>query len=155
MIESAGVAVVDLKSGTGEEPTVLCVRAYANWDFPKGQLEKGESHRQAAQREVLEEVSLIHGTDYVITDRANPPTSVTYGKGKKRKTATYFIGLAMPGCATPFLPVNPELGKPENDEYRWVPISELRDLMPGRLQRICDTVIQYAEFDAVATRLGV
>ena len=153
MIESAGVAVVDLKSGTGEEPTVLCVRAYANWDFPKGQLEKGESHIQAAIREVEEETTLNHGADYVLS--GGPAGSTTYGRGAKKKTATYFIGLAMPGIKEPFLPVNPELGKPENDEYRWVPISELRDLMPGRLQRICDTVIQYAEFDAVATRLGV
>lgn len=154
MIESAGVAIVDLRVGTGEEPTVLCVRAYANWDFPKGRLEPGETHRQAARREVLEEVSLIHGTDYVITDRAVPPTSVTYGTGKKRKTATYFIGLAMPGCATPFLPVNPELGKPENDEWRWVPISKLSELMPSRLQGTVDALIAYSDVATALAQLG-
>jgi len=150
MIESAGVAIVDLKSGSGEEPVVLCVRAYANWDFPKGQLDEGENHIQAAIREVKEETTLSHGADYILT--GGPAGATTYGKGEKKKTATYFIGLAMPGIKEPFLPVNPDLGKPENDEWRWVPLSELQGLMPGRLQHICSTVIQYAEADAVSPR---
>ena len=41
MIQSAGVAIVDLNlEDPTAEATVLCVRAYANWDFPKGQLEE-------------------------------------------------------------------------------------------------------------------
>ena len=43
----------------------------------------------------------------------------------------------------PFLPVSEELGKPENDEYRWVPLSKLHGLMPGRLQGICDSIISW------------
>ena len=45
----------------------------------------------------------------------------------------------------PFLPVNPELGKPENDEYRWVKVSELHDLMPNRLTEICSKVLTWTE----------
>ena len=138
MIKSAGVAVVDLNlDDPTAEATVLCVRAYANWDFPKGQLEEGESHVQAAIREVEEEVSLLHGADYILSGR--PAGATTYGKGNRKKTATYYIGQRM-SDTTPFLPVSEELGKPENDEYRWVPLSELDSLMPGRLQSICKAI---------------
>ena len=141
MIQSAGVAIVDLNlEDPTAEATVLCVRAYANWDFPKGQLEKGESHIQAAIREVHEEVSLQHGADYIVSGKA--AGSTTYGKGSRQKTATYYIGQRM-SDTVPFLPVNPELGKPENDEYRWVPLSGLHDLMPGRLQSICNAIVRW------------
>lgn len=143
MIQSAGVAIIDLSpQGTDLEPTVLCVRAYANWDFPKGQLEKEEVHMQAAIREVEEETSLRHGQDYILL--GGPTGQVTYGSGSKKKTATYYAGIRM-SVTTPYLPVNPELGKPENDEYRWVPLSKLKTLMPPRLQSICDNVIDEAE----------
>ena len=60
MQQSAGYAIIDNDAGT-----VLCVRAYSKWDFPKGHLEAGETHKQAAVREVMEEVVLAHGIDYV------------------------------------------------------------------------------------------
>lgn len=142
MIQSAGVAIIDLNLGKEIEPTVLCVRAYSNWDFPKGQLEKEEVHIQAAIREVEEETSLLHGQDYILL--GGPSGQVTYGTGSRKKTATYYAGLRM-SVTKPFLPVNPELGKPENDEYRWVPISKLKDLMPARLQGICDNIIDEAD----------
>jgi len=143
MIQSAGVAIVDLKTGDPtSEPHILCVRAYANWDFPKGQLEEDESHVQAAVREVQEEVSLLHGSDYILT--GGSAGSVTYGTGARKKTATYYIGLAMPSISEPFLPVNPEIGKPENDEWRWVPLSALGDFMPGRLTSICAKIESWA-----------
>ena len=52
MIESAGIIIID---DSIPERKALCVRAYSNWDFPKGQLEAGESHLEAAKREVEEE----------------------------------------------------------------------------------------------------
>lgn len=139
MIESAGVAIVDLNL---DEPlleaSVLCVRAYANWDFPKGQLEEGESHIGAAIRETEEETTMQHGSDYILSGPAGGST--TYGTGAKKKTATYYIGMRM-SDKTPFLPVSEELGKPENDEYRWVELSKLHSLMPGRLQGLCDSIV--------------
>ena len=141
MIESAGVAIVDLNLNEPLlEASVLCVRAYANWDFPKGQLEEGESHIGAAIREVEEETTLQHGADYIVSSA--PAGSMTYGSGSKKKTATYYIGMSM-SDKTPFLPVNEELGKPENDEYRWVELSRLHSLMPGRLQSICDSIVTW------------
>ena len=141
MIQSSGVAIVDLNlENPTEEATVLCVRAYSNWDFPKGQQEEGEAIITTAIREVEEETTMVHGPDYILTGR--PAGSTTYGTGAKKKTATYYIGMRMSQKA-PFLPVNPELGKPENDEYRWVPLSNLHSLMPGRLQGICDAIVSW------------
>ena len=143
MIQSAGVAVVDLRlEDPTAEPTVLCVRAYANWDFPKGRLEEGESSTGAAIREVEEETTLQHGADYILSGQ--PAGAVTYGTGAKKKTSTYYIGQRM-SDKDPFLPVSEELGKPENDEWRWVPLSALPALMPGRLQGIAGRVIAWAE----------
>ena len=134
MIHSAGVIVIDWNSPT---PTVLCVRAYANWDFPKGRLEPGESHFAAACRELQEETSLVMGNDVAFAGVTAP--SVTYGRGKKTKTASYFIGDRI-GSVEPFLPVQPELGKPENDEYRWVPVCDLHTIMPARLSPVVSYV---------------
>ncbi len=131
MIQSAGVVVVDWAKA--DTPSALCVRAYANWDFPKGKVDEGESIIEAAVRELMEETSLVVGSDVKLTGSAAP--SVTYGKGKKSKTATYFMADRI-SDTSPFLPVSPELGRPENDEYRWVPVTELSSLMPARLSPV-------------------
>ena len=137
MIQSAGYVIIDNNTGT-----VLCVRAYGNWDFPKGHLEEGETHRQAAMRETLEEVTLAYGVDYV--DIGLQPVAVTYGSGKRKKTATYYFADRL-GEQVPFLPVSEELGRPENDEYRWVPFDELSELLPGRLQPVASTCLSWIE----------
>ena len=130
MQQSAGFIIIDR---SGVEPEALCVRAYSNWDFPKGHLEPGETAFDAAVREVLEETTLTHGVDFTHTGEQAP--SITYGTGRRKKTATYFIG-ERTSDKQPYLPVSPELGKPENDEWRWVPLSELPDLMPARFAPI-------------------
>ena len=141
MIQSSGVAVVDLNlEKPTSEATVLCVRAYSNWDFPKGQQDPGEAIITTAIREVEEETTLQHGADYILAGK--PAGAVTYGTGAKKKTATYYIGMRM-SQKTPFLPVSEELGKPENDEFRWVPLSKLHNLMPGRLQGVCDSIVSW------------
>lgn len=143
MIQSSGVAVVDLNlEDPTAEPTVLCVRAYSNWDFPKGQQEEGEAIITTAIREVEEETTLQHGPDYVLTGR--PAGSTTYGTGARKKTATYYIGMRMSKKA-PYLPVSEELGKPENDEYRWVSLTDLDNLLPPRLNAITKEVKAWAE----------
>ncbi len=137
MKQSAGYVIIDR-----DAETVLCVRAYKNWDFPKGRLEKKESHRQAAIRETLEETSLAYGVDFV--DIGLPPVAVTYGGGKSKKTATYFFADRV-GKLDPYLPVSPSLGKPENDEYRWVPYAELESLLPGRLAPVVSSLLGWVE----------
>ena len=132
MIRSAGTIIIDF-SNTESLGKVLCVRAYANWDFPKGHVEHEETLTQAAVRETEEETSLVHGADYRLTGDSAPST--TYGSGKKQKTAYYFYGVRL-SQKDPYLPVSEELGRPENDEWRWVDVEDLPDLLPQRLQLI-------------------
>ena len=138
MRHSAGIIVID-QASKGPEPTVLCVRAYSNWDFPKGQLDPGESHIEAAVRELEEETTLTLADVRLIGLKA---PAVSYGSGKGKKTATYFLADRI-SRSVPFLPVNPELGKPENDEYRWVPISQLKQQVAKRLSPIADYVVEW------------
>lgn len=41
-----------------EKTKVVMVKCGKSWGFPQGKVEEGESHQQAAQREVLEEIGL-------------------------------------------------------------------------------------------------
>ena len=124
-ILSAGVIIVR-RQGAGYR--YLLLRAYRNWDFPKGVVEPGEDPLQGAIREVAEETTLTDlnfrwGHDY----RETAP----YGRGK---VARYY--LAETAQTEVSLPVNPELGRPEHDEFRWVNYATARRLLPPRLQPI-------------------
>ena len=124
---SAGVIVVRPE---GSQYLYLLLRAYRNWDFPKGLVEAGESPLQAAVREVEEETTLRDldfkwGMDY----RETPP----YG-GKK--IARYYLAESRQGEVD--LPVSAEIGMPEHHEYRWLPHREARELLADRLKAIID-----------------
>ncbi len=124
---SAGVVLVRYLH---HEPHYLLLRAFNYWDFPKGQVEPGEEPLQAAKREVEEETGLTcllfrWGMIYHET----PP----YGKGK---VARYYLAEAPEGDV--FLPVSPELGRPEHQEFRWLSYHQARKLLVPRLQVILD-----------------
>ena len=129
---SAGTLIVDHSE---PEKTILCLRAYSNWDFPKGHLEENEAAITAAIRETLEETSLEHGSDYILTGDKAP--SITYGSGKNKKTATFFLAKRM-SDKQPILPVNPKIGKPEHDEWKWVPLTEVSFLYASRFKPVVD-----------------
>ena len=133
MKQSAGIILLDVLQ---EPPRVLCLRAYKNWDFPKGQLDPGETHQEAALRELEEETGYTIGDIRMLGSLLDTPESVTYGSGKRQKTATYFYAVLENFDKKPYLPVNPELGHPEHDEWRWVSATDLPDLLPARLQLI-------------------
>jgi 8-oxo-dGTP pyrophosphatase MutT (NUDIX family) len=124
---SAGVVVVRRDGGGWR---LLVLRAYRNWDFPKGMVEAGEAPLDAAIRETAEEAG-ISDLDF------------RWGEAY-RETAPYRGGkvarysLAHTTQASVSLPVSPELGRPEHNEWRWVTFEEAGRLLPPRLQPILD-----------------
>ncbi len=57
-IEAAGGVIVDLSRGKARYQLIHRPR-YDDWSFPKGKLDQGEKHRDAALREVKEETGLV------------------------------------------------------------------------------------------------
>ena len=104
---------------------ILILRAYRNWDFPKGRIEPGEEDLAAARREVAEETGL-GDLEFPFGDEFRE--TVPYAGNK---VARYY--LAETGAERIELPVSPELGRPEHHEYRWVSFDEAEDLLPPRL----------------------
>jgi 8-oxo-dGTP pyrophosphatase MutT (NUDIX family) len=104
---------------------LLVLRAYKNWDFPKGRVEPGESELDAARREVEEETGLA-GLEYPFGEEFKE--TLPYSGNK---VARYY--LARTDAEKIELPVSPELGRPEHHEYRWVSFDEAEGLLPPRL----------------------
>lgn len=109
---------------------LLVLRAYKNWDFPKGLIEPGETELDAAKRETAEETGL---TDLGFPFGDACRDTVAYAGGK---VARYFI--AETGEAEIELPVSAELGRPEHHEWRWVSYDEAEELLPPRLGIVLD-----------------
>jgi 8-oxo-dGTP pyrophosphatase MutT (NUDIX family) len=124
----AAGAVVFRRSERGIR--LLLLRAYKNWDFPKGLVEPGENELDAAKREVREETGLAD-LDYPFGDEYKE--TVPYAGNK---VARYYV--AETGIEQIELPVSPELGRPEHHEYRWVSFDEAEDLLPPRLAVVLD-----------------
>jgi 8-oxo-dGTP pyrophosphatase MutT (NUDIX family) len=136
---SAGVVVVHLGAASVQ---YLLLRAYKNWDFPKGLVEPGEQPLEAAIREVREETTLVNlafdwGKDYMDTG--------PYNKGK---ISRYY--LARSGETQVHLPINPELGFPEHQEARWVGFDAAVGMVSPRLK----PVVHWAN-DMIAASAGV
>lgn len=125
MINSAGMIVVrNTQSGF----KVLLLRAYSYWDFPKGKIEGQESPLEAAFREVKEESAItdLHfswGDDSYVTEPYSRP----------QKIATYFLAEVFNDRV--ILGVNPVLGRPEHDEYRWFSFQEAKEISHPRIQQ--------------------
>jgi 8-oxo-dGTP pyrophosphatase MutT (NUDIX family) len=122
---SAGVVVVH-RSDEGWR--LLILRVYRDWDFPKGRVEKGETPLEAARREVKEESDI---SDLDFTWGEDFRETAPYGRGK---VARYYVAETPHQRAA--LLINPELGRPEHHEYRWVTPEEARRLLPRRVQSI-------------------
>jgi 8-oxo-dGTP pyrophosphatase MutT (NUDIX family) len=110
----------------------LLLRAYKNWDFPKGLVEQGEQPLEAALREVREETTLENlafdwGEDYVDTGPYNKGKISRYYLARSEETHVH-------------LPINPELGFPEHQESRWVGFDTALSMVSPRLK----PVIQWA-----------
>ena len=110
----------------------LLLRAWSHWDFPKGNVEAGESLMEAAIREVQEETGLSSlkfpwGTAFART--------AVYSRDK---VAYYTISRTE--TAEVILVPNPQTGIKEHDEFRWIPWSQMSNFLSPRLGGIVDWV---------------
>jgi len=122
---SSGVVVVSVLE---RKLKFLLLRAYRNWDFPKGLVEPGESPIDAAVREVREETTLDDiSFDWGMVFMDTGP----YNKGK---IARYYIARSKETHIE--LPVNPDLGAPEHHEARWVDYDRALTMVSPRLQPV-------------------
>ena len=108
VVQAAGGAVWRRTDGGGIEVLVVHRPRYDDWSLPKGKLAAGESHAEAALREVEEETGLrcapgpeLPSTSY--RDRRDRPKVVRYW--------------AMSPVAGRFAP------SAEVDEVRWLPLA--------------------------------
>lgn len=124
---SSGVVIVRLAEN---QASYLMLRAFNYWDFPKGVVESGEDPLEAAIREVKEETGLILHLGDFRWGKGYQETA-PYGMGK---IARYYLAESREG--EPYLPVNPALGKPEHEEFRWVTYRESQSILPPRLKAI-------------------
>lgn len=124
MILSAGIVVVRKENGDWK---YLFLRAFKNWDFPKGLVEPTEDPLKTAKREVREETG-ITGLNFR-WGNVFKETLPYYSGGKK--IARYYIAETSESTVT--FSINPELGKPEHHEYRWLSHDEIKRLTPKRL----------------------
>src|ERR1700742_5201135 len=126
---SAGVVVVRELNGSWR---YLMLRAYRNSDFPKGGVEVGEQPLQAEIREVKEE-TLIESLNFRWGEvyRETAPYS-------HKKIARYDVAQTTTEVVT--LPVRPELGRAEHNEWRWVTFEQGLALSSPRL----DPIIRWA-----------
>ena len=124
---SAGVAVV--RRGP-REWLFLMLRAYRNWDFPKGLVERDEPPLAAACREVAEETGI---TDLRFAWGEVFYETPAYAGGK---IARYY--LAETSTEHAVLSVQPSLGRPEHHEWRWLTLDQARSLAVPRIQRVVE-----------------
>ena len=122
---SAGVVVVSLAQ---RKLKYLLLRAYRNWDFPKGLVEADEQPIDAALREVREETTLDDlSFDWGLAFMDTGP----YNKGK---ISRYYIARSKETQVS--LPINPQLGMPEHHEACWVDFAKALAMVSPRLQPV-------------------
>lgn len=117
---------------TGQGWVTLMLRAYRNWDFPKGLREEGETAIEAAIREVGEETGIHHlafdwGEKYIETG--------PYNRGK---VARYY--LARTDEEKVVMGIVPALGRAEHHQSLWVDFDKAYDLTAPRVR----AVVQWA-----------
>lgn len=91
MIEQQSAGIITFARKNHEQKYLILHYLSGHWDFPKGKLEPGESHQQAANRELQEETGL-HAQ---IIPGFQESLSYTFKERGKliKKTVTFFVGI--------------------------------------------------------------
>jgi bis(5'-nucleosidyl)-tetraphosphatase len=109
-------------------------------------VEAGEEPLAAAIREVREE-SLIEDLDFAWGE-----SSTQTGPYSRGKVARYYLAECPHGEVV--LPVSPELGVPEHQEFRWVRAEEAETLLNDRLRKVLAWASQRIHTSASAYDAG-
>ena len=104
------------RHGSDGEPEVLIVHRpkYDDWSLPKGKLDAGERHRQAAVREVEEE------TGYLVTLGDELPSTSYNDRYGRPKRVRYWTMTLAGGEFTP---------NDEVDEIRWLSVDDALSML--------------------------
>jgi 8-oxo-dGTP pyrophosphatase MutT (NUDIX family) len=129
VVQAAGGLLVRRRGGT-LQIAVVHRPAQADWSYPKGKLEGGETYEEAARREVLEETGMtgrlllfVGHVEYI--DRKGRP-----------KVVAYWVMAAESGTF--------ELNE-EVDELRWLSLPEARRLLSYERDRELLDVVSAAD----------
>ncbi|HET6346453.1 MAG TPA: NUDIX domain-containing protein [Myxococcota bacterium] len=131
LIVSAGM-VLQWVAPAGGAPLYLLLRAYRNWDFPKGVVEPGETPMAAALRELHEETGLsrrLLSLPKPPVCLVTPPYATRHRGESAMKETRYFVARLVD--APPALQLSRE-----HHEARWLPVDDARPLLIARLQDI-------------------
>lgn len=128
-VRAAGVVLWRGGAGDAEPELALIHRPkWFDWTFPKGKLEPGERHRDAARREALEETGMRVELCFKL------PTQRYLVKGRPKRVR-YWAAVRIDGTFTP---------NREVDRLVWLPASEARRrLSYGHDQELVDALIAH------------
>jgi 8-oxo-dGTP diphosphatase len=111
-VQAAGGVVLRRQDGGPAEVALIHRPAYDDWTLPKGKLNPGETHEEAALREVKEETGLV-------CRLGDPAGQVEYRDRKGRpKVVRYWTMEPVGTTGGEFVPND------EVDRLRWVPLAE-------------------------------
>lgn len=99
----------------------LFIYRFGKWDLPKGKIEKNETHREAAIREVQEETGLL---EVNIIEELPSTFHIFDFKGKKVLKRTYWFKMLFTGTADPKPLLEEEITKAV-----WVPQTRLNTIL--------------------------
>ena len=119
-------AVLVRRSASGWR--TLMLRAYDNWDFPKGAREDRESPLEAAIREIGEETGVVE-LEFPWGERF-----LETGPYSRGKIARYY--LARTTTETIEMGLSPLTGKPEHEEASWMTFDAAYDVASPRVRQV-------------------
>jgi bis(5'-nucleosidyl)-tetraphosphatase len=120
MITERSAGIIAFTKKQGERKYLLLLSSLTkrtHWEFPKGQIEKGEDARTAACREFVEESGI---EDWDVIEGFQKSLNYFYRREEKlvSKTVTYFLGIVHNDAVTI---------SEESSDYLWLPYEDAKE----------------------------